>query len=41
MEKKSNRLEGDQLQLATRKCLFQLLSFLDSKLPESCAVSKR
>ncbi|EFX72028.1 hypothetical protein DAPPUDRAFT_308592 [Daphnia pulex] len=38
MEKKSNPLEGDQLQLANRKCLLRLLSFLDSKLPVSCAV---
>jgi hypothetical protein len=41
MEKKSNPMEGDQLQLANKKCLLRLLSFLDSKLPESCAVSKR
>jgi hypothetical protein len=39
MEQQRRPLEKDQmLTLATRKCLFRLLSFLDSQLPDFSAV---
>lgn len=39
MELQTHRKQSDQLTLATRKCLFRLLSFLDGHLPERSAVN--
>ena len=40
MEQERQPMKGDgPLLLATRNSLFRLLSFLDSKLPEYCAVT--
>ena len=39
MELKRQPEEKNPMMLATRKSLFQLLSFLDNKLPEYCAVN--
>ncbi|XP_057372907.1 uncharacterized protein LOC130693731 [Daphnia carinata] len=38
MEHQPHRTQADRMQLATRNCLFRLLSFLDGKLPQYCAI---